>query len=118
MQPMHTKTARRIAQGKEQRLQLVIATHEITLRRNALRRIETAMQRRGLLLLTNLPSNQRSSIAAGQPMITEIAVKQARHWTSRLKPTRIKASLRQQGQQVGLHVSSCRLWIVADLMAQ
>lgn len=60
--------------GKQQRLRLVFATHEVTLRGHSLRRIETAMQRMELSFLTTLPSNQRSLIPDGQPMVREIAV--------------------------------------------
>ena len=42
--------------------------------RHHLRRIETVMQRLELSLLAKLPSNQRSLITEGQPMILEIAV--------------------------------------------
>ena len=59
-------------EGKEQRLRLVFATHEVTLRGHALRRIETAMQRMELAFLGKLPSNQRSLIPDGQPVILEI----------------------------------------------
>ena len=63
--------------GKEQRLRLIFATHEITLPGYSLRRIETAMQRTELSLLTTLPSNQRSLIAEGQPAILQITAKEA-----------------------------------------
>lgn len=59
---------------KEQRLRLVFATHEITLRGHALRRIETAMQRMELAFLTAMPANQRLLIAEGQPRISDIEV--------------------------------------------
>ena len=60
--------------GKEQRLRLVFATHEVTLRGHSLRRIETTMQRMELSFLVALPSSQRALIAEGQPLVLEIAV--------------------------------------------
>lgn len=60
--------------GKEQRLRLVFATHEVSLRGHSLRRIETAMQRMELASLSALPSNQRSLVSDGQPVVTKIAV--------------------------------------------
>jgi hypothetical protein len=61
-------------EGKQQHLRLVFATHEVLIRGNALRRIETTMQRLELSLLTKLPSSQRSLIAEGQPLILDIIV--------------------------------------------
>ena len=61
-------------EGKEQRLRLVFATHEVTLRGHALRRIETAMQRMELAFLGALSPNQRALVAEGQPLITAIEV--------------------------------------------
>lgn len=57
------------SEGKEQCLRLVFATHEVTLRGHALRRIETAMQRMELSLLVVLSPNQRSLVQQGQPVI-------------------------------------------------
>jgi len=62
------------SEGKEQQLRLVFATHEVSLRGHALRRIETIMQRMELSFLTRLPSSQRSLIPEGQPLILEIVV--------------------------------------------
>jgi hypothetical protein len=62
------------AEGKQQHLRLVFATHEVSIRGNALRRIETTMQRMELSFLAALPSSQRSLVAEGQPVIHEIAV--------------------------------------------
>lgn len=64
--------------GKEQELRLVFATHEVSVRGHALRRIETAMQRMELSLLAKLPSGQRSLITDGQPVVLEIAVTEAK----------------------------------------
>ena len=60
--------------GKKQRLRLVFATHEVTLRGHSLRRIENAMQRMELSFLAALPSSQRSLVPDGQPVIVEIIV--------------------------------------------
>ena len=59
-------------EGKDQTLRLVFVTHEVLVRGQALRRIETAIQRMELSLLTKLPSSQRSLIADGQPVILGI----------------------------------------------
>jgi hypothetical protein len=60
--------------GKEQELRLVFAMHEVLVRGHSLRRIETAMQRSELSLLTTLTGKQRSLIPDGQPMVLEIVV--------------------------------------------
>ena len=64
-------------EGASQTLRLVFVTHEILVRGQSLRRVETAMQRMELSLLTKLPSSQRSLIADGQPVILEIVVTEA-----------------------------------------
>src|SRR5881296_2777963 len=61
-------------EGKQQHLRLVFATHEVSVRGNSLRRIETAMQRMELSLLAALPASQRSLIPDGQPLVLELAV--------------------------------------------
>ena len=61
-------------EGKEQRLRLVFATHEVSIRGHHLRRIETTMQRLELSLLAKLPSSQRNLITEGQPVILEIVL--------------------------------------------
>ena len=61
-------------EGKQQHLRLVFATHEVLIRGNALRRIETTMQRMELSFLAALSSSQRKLIAEGQPVIVEIVV--------------------------------------------
>jgi hypothetical protein len=66
------------AEGKQQHLRLVFATHEVSIRGNALRRIETTMQRMELSFLAALPSSQRSLIPLGQPVIVEIVVNEAK----------------------------------------
>jgi hypothetical protein len=62
------------SEGKEQRLRLVFATHEVTLRGHSLRRIETGMQRMELSFLMALPGNQRALVPDGQPVVREIIV--------------------------------------------
>jgi len=62
------------SEGKEQRLRLVFATHEVTLLGHSLRRIETTMQRMELGFLSVLAGNQRSLVTDGQPAISEIVV--------------------------------------------
>jgi len=66
------------AAGKQQHLRLVFATHEVSIRGHALRRIETAMQRMELSFLAALPSSHRSLVPDGQPVIHEIAVTEAK----------------------------------------
>ena len=61
-------------EGKQQHLRLVFATHEVSVRGNALRRIETTMQRMELSFLAALSSSERKLIAEGQPVIVEIVV--------------------------------------------
>ena len=60
--------------GKDQNLRLIFVTHEVLVSGQSLRRIETAMQRSELSLLTTLSGNQRSLIPDGQPVIAEITV--------------------------------------------
>jgi hypothetical protein len=64
-------------EGKEQQLRLVFATHEVSVRGHALRRIETAMQRMELSFLAALPSNHRSIIPDGQPIILQVILTEA-----------------------------------------
>jgi len=62
------------SEGKDQRLRLVFATHEVTLRGHSLRRIETTMQRMELSFLMALPGNLWALVPDGQPVVREIAV--------------------------------------------
>jgi len=62
------------SEGKEQQLRLVFAMHEVLVRGHSLRRIETAMQRSELSLLTALSGKQRPLIPDGQPVVLEIVV--------------------------------------------
>ena len=66
------------SEGKTQELRLVFATHEVSLRGHSLRRIETAMQRMELSLLTILSGKQRALIPDGQPVVLELAVMEVR----------------------------------------
>ena len=61
-------------EGKQQHLRLVFATHEVSVRGNSLRRVETAMQRKELSFVAALPRNHRPLVPDGQPVVTEIAV--------------------------------------------
>ena len=61
-------------EGKQQHLRLVFATHEVSVRGNSLRRIETAMQRMELSYVGKLPSSQRSLIPEAQPVVLDISV--------------------------------------------
>ena len=63
-----------LIERQQQMLRLVFATHEVLLRGNSLRRIETAMQRMELSLLAILPDSQRALISEGQPVILDITV--------------------------------------------
>lgn len=64
----------RVGRVMLEHLRLVFATHEVLVRGNALRRIETTMQRMELSFLAALPSSQRSLVPDGQPVIVEIIV--------------------------------------------
>src|SRR6266542_5957682 len=62
------------SEGDEQQLRLVFAMHEVLVRGHSLRRVEAAMQRSELSLLTAPSGKQRSLIPDSQPMIVEINV--------------------------------------------
>jgi hypothetical protein len=66
------------SEHKVQQLRLVFATHEVLVRGHSLRRIETAMQRMELSLLTPMPGKQRSLVPDGQPVVLEIEVTKAK----------------------------------------
>ena len=74
-------------EGKQQHLRLVFATHEVLIRGNALRRIETTMQRMELSFLGALSSSERKLIAEGQPVIIEIAVTETESQPKRAENT-------------------------------
>jgi len=60
--------------GKEQKLRLVFAAHEVVIFGHVLRRIETAMQRMELSGLMKLPEKYHALLADNQPKIREIVV--------------------------------------------
>jgi hypothetical protein len=62
------------SEGKEQLLRLVFNTHEVVVRGQALRRLETVMQRMELSFVAAVPGDRRSLAAEGQPVILEIVV--------------------------------------------
>jgi len=74
-------------EGADQTLRLVFVTHEVLVSGQSLRRIETAMQRMELSLLTTLPSSQRALITDGQPVIHKIVANE------------VQAPQKQQSQQ-------------------
>jgi len=65
-------------EGPGQVLRLVFAAHEVVVRGQALRKVETAMQRMELSHLACLPGSYRSLVADGQPVIREIAVQEVK----------------------------------------
>ncbi len=62
------------SEGKEQKLRLVFATHEILISGYVLRRIEMALSRLELSGLMKLPEKYHPLIGEGQPKIQEIVV--------------------------------------------
>jgi hypothetical protein len=60
--------------GREQKLRLVFATHEILISGHVLRRIETAICRLELSGLMKLPEKYHALIAENQPRIRDIVV--------------------------------------------
>jgi hypothetical protein len=77
--------------GKEQQLKLIFAAHEVLIRGHSLRRIETAMQRMDLSLLTKVMDDYRPLIAQGQPVILEIIV-------SEIKPPAVQPNVTADSQ--------------------
>ena len=71
--------------GEHQQLRLVFVTHEVSVRGDALERIETIMQRKHLSLLKTLPSHQWSLIDQGQPFITEIVILEKKDLSKRFE---------------------------------
>lgn len=63
--------------GKEQRLRLAFATHEVVVRGYALRRVETALQRMELSYLACCSPKLIPSLSDGQPVVREICVSEA-----------------------------------------
>jgi len=62
------------SEGKEQKLRLVFATHEILISGHVLQRIETAIHRLELSGLMKLPEKYHALIAENQPKIRDIVV--------------------------------------------
>ena len=62
------------SEGKEQKLRLVFATHEILVAGHVLQRIETAIHRLELSGLMKLPEKYHALITENQPKIREIVV--------------------------------------------
>jgi hypothetical protein len=60
--------------GKEQRLQINFATHQILIHGQNLRRIETAMQRMELSFIAKASTNYQAVVAQGQSLILKIVV--------------------------------------------
>ena len=73
--------------GREQRLRLVFATHEVLVRGTCLRRIESAMQREELSLLTRLPEHQKSLVGEGHPVVLQIIVNETSPAAAKLART-------------------------------
>ena len=73
--------------GGEQKLRMVFAMHEVLVRGHSLRRIETAMQRSELSLLTTLSGKQLSLIPDGQPVVLEIVVTEIKDTEKRPEAT-------------------------------
>ncbi|MGH7953125.1 MAG: hypothetical protein ACREFE_14585 [Limisphaerales bacterium] len=65
-------------EGKEQKLRLVFATHEVSIFGHVLRRIETAMQQMELSGLMKLPEKYHALVEENQPRIREIVVSEAK----------------------------------------
>ena len=72
--------------GKEQKLRLVFATHEILISGHVLRRIETAICRLELSGLMKLPEKYHALIAENQPRIREIVVTETKSTTPQSEP--------------------------------
>jgi hypothetical protein len=60
--------------GKEQRLQIHFATHQVLIHGQHLRRIENAMQRMELGFIAKVSTNYQSVVTQGQPVILKIVV--------------------------------------------
>ncbi|MGB7749517.1 MAG: hypothetical protein WBN75_19775 [Verrucomicrobiia bacterium] len=72
--------------GKEQKLRLVFATHEILISGHVLQRIETAVWRLELSGIMKLPEKYHSLIAENQPRIREIVVTETKSTTPQSEP--------------------------------
>ena len=63
--------------GRQQCLRLVFVTHGVLVRGTCMRRIETAMLRAELSLLTRLPEHQKSLAGEGHPVVLQLTVSEA-----------------------------------------
>ena len=72
--------------GKEQKLRLVFATHEILVSGYTLRRFETAICRLELSGLMKIPEKYHLLIAENQPKIREIVVTETKSTTPQSEP--------------------------------
>ena len=72
--------------GKEQKLRLVFATHEILISGHVLQRIETAVWRLELSGIMKLSEKYHSLIAENQPKIREIVVTETKSTTPQSEP--------------------------------
>lgn len=63
--------------GKEHRLQINFATHQILIHGQNLRRIETAMQRMELSFIATVSTNYQAVVRQGQPLILKIVLVQS-----------------------------------------
>jgi hypothetical protein len=66
------------ADGKEQRLQIHFATHQVLIHGQHLRRIETAMQRMELSSIAKVSTNYQPVVNQGQPLILGIVVTESK----------------------------------------
>ena len=62
------------AEDKEQRLELNFATHQVLIHGQNLRRIEIAMQRMELSLITKVSTNYQPVVNSGQPLVLKIGL--------------------------------------------
>ena len=63
-----------VSDGKEQKLRLVFAMHEVSIFGHVLRRIEAAMQRMELSGLMKIPEKYHALIPDNQPKIRDLVV--------------------------------------------
>ena len=73
--------------GKEQKMRLVFATHEILISGHVLQRIETAIHRLELSSIMKLPEKYHALIAENQPRIREIVVTENKPADSQARAT-------------------------------
>lgn len=65
-------------EGKEQKLHLVFATHEVSIFGHVLRRIEAAVHRLELASLMKLPEKYHAIVEENQPRIRDIVVTESK----------------------------------------